>query len=85
MSYSKTVTTVFNIRQIGLDMFTYDETFRRIRGNTRYPMKNCHKCSHSFADGEKISLAIIDKGNKVLCKTCAEKLASEDDSIEVMD
>lgn len=68
MSYSKTKTTNYKISSLGIDTFTYDEGFREARRGSRYRMESCHKCTKKFNDGEKITLAITDKGNKTLCK-----------------
>lgn len=83
MSYMKTQTTKYQVQQLGIDMFVYDERFRKAREGSRYKMKSCHKCNKKFNDGEKITLAITNKGNKVLCKSCANFLADQDPEIIV--
>lgn len=74
---TKTKTTTFNILQVGLDMMTFNESYRRIRGGARYKGFQCYACNKKFEDGEKISLAITDKGNKTLCRSCALKFKTE--------
>ena len=39
-------------------------------------------CKHHFEDGEKISLAITDKGNKTICHDCAVEIQKEMERIE---
>lgn len=73
----KTKTTRYSIKQIGLDMFTFDEKFRRIRGEMKYKMFECYACNKGFKDGDKISLIITDKGNKVVCHECGIEIKNE--------
>jgi transcription elongation factor Elf1 len=63
--------------QIGLDMITFDETYRTIRANHRYQGFSCYVCNKSFKDGDKISLIITDKGNKVVCHGCGVDIKHE--------
>lgn len=53
MSYMKTQTTKYQVQQLGIDMFVYDERFRKAREGSRYKMKSCHKCNKKFNDREK--------------------------------
>lgn len=73
----KTKTTTYKVIQIGLDFLTFDQSYRRIRSGARYKGFQCYACNKKFVDGEKISLAITDKGNKVLCRSCAEQFNKE--------
>jgi len=73
----KTRTTKYIIRQIGLDMFTFNEAFRRIRGEMKYKMFECYVCNKDFKDDDKISLIITDKGNKVVCHGCGVEIKKE--------
>ena len=36
--------------------------------------KQCKKCNKPFKDGDKMYMAITDKGNVFLCKECAREL-----------
>lgn len=77
-SYSKTSTKVFDVYQVGLDMYTNNEKFRKIRSGAKYKCKSCHVCNHRFEDNEKISLLLMNKdGNKVACHDCAVKIMNE--------
>jgi hypothetical protein len=77
-----TTTTKYKITQAGLDMMHFDESYRRIRGNYKYKGFECFMCKHHFEDGEKISLAITDKGNKTICHDCAVEIQKEMERIE---
>jgi len=73
----KTKTTTYTIKQITLDMLTFNETYRRIRGQSRHKMFDCHACNKDFKDGDKISLIITDKGNEVVCHECGIEIQKE--------
>ncbi|MCM3452775.1 hypothetical protein M3685_02280 [Heyndrickxia oleronia] len=73
----KTSSTTYNIKQIGLDFMVFNEDYRRIRGRAKYKGFNCFSCEKNFVDGEKISLAITDKGNKVLCQSCGGNIKKD--------
>ena len=75
--YTHTVRTTYKILQIGIDMLKFDESYRRIRGNMKNKMFNCHKCKKAFQDGDMISLLITNKGNKAACHKCADKFSKE--------
>lgn len=75
--YTHIIRTTYKVQQIGIDMFTFDDVWRRIRGNSRNKMFHCHKCKKAFQDGDKISLLITNKGNKAACHNCANKLKEE--------
>ena len=62
---------------MGIDMMVFDEVYRRIRGGARYKGFQCFNCHHRFIDGEKVSLTITSKGNKVLCHDCAVSFEKE--------
>ena len=84
MSYVTIVKTKYKVYKIGLGMLTYDETFRQGRKNLHLKkLSSCHRCNRKFKDGEEFSLAVTDKGNKVICNECAEQLASENSEIEI--
>lgn len=77
MKLKKTIparTATFTASQCQIDWIEMTPRFREIRAGARNKMDKCHWCKHPFADGEKMSLAISDKGNKVLCRSCAEQL-----------
>jgi len=42
-------------------------------------MDKCFWCKQEFLDGEMMALAATEKGNKVLCQTCADKIESSDE------
>ena len=72
MEIRKTTTKVFKVDSIALDMFTFNEEFRRNRSHSRRKYSQCFKCRHEFQDGEKTSLAVIEgSSNEVLCHDCA--------------
>lgn len=57
------------VNQIGLNLFTFSESFRRIRKKD----KGCKFCRKPFVNDQYIHLAFTDKGNKLLCDDCANK------------
>ena len=77
LTITKTTTKRYNIQQIALDMMCFDESYRRIRGNMRNKLFSCHSCGRNFQDGEKMSLIITDKGNKMVCHKCGEEIKAE--------
>lgn len=72
MLISKTTTKKFNVLQARANMFTFNEDYRRIRGNMRYKGFKCFNCNKQFEEGEKFGLIITDKGNKTICNSCVE-------------
>lgn len=64
----------FEASALQIDWLEMTPRFREIRSGARNKMDKCNWCKHPFADGEKMSLAICDKGNKVLCSGCANQL-----------
>jgi len=67
-------TVNFEAEQCSIDFLTMSPRYRSIRAKSRNKMTSCHWCKYAFVDGEMMSLAITRKGNKVLCRTCAEQL-----------
>ena len=74
MRYSHTKTEHFNVDAVLIDAFTFDESWRRIRGKRKNKLSDCHVCKKAFKDRDKISLLIMKKGNKVGCHECSSKL-----------
>ena len=75
-SFTETKTTVFKPEWIKKEFLTYDETFRSARKRMKTKMNSCKKCKHKFIDGEMMALASFGaKGNKVLCRKCADELS----------
>ena len=78
MTLSKRIparTVTLNARWCRKDFTTFDESYRRIRGHSRYKGFECYWCHHKFEDGESIALACIEgTGNKVFCSDCADGL-----------
>jgi len=77
LEITKTRTTKYTIQQIGLDFLTFDEKFRSIRENHRYPGFECYACGKHFKDGDKISVIVTDKGNKIVCHNCGVEIQKE--------
>lgn len=77
VTFTKTTTKTYNILQVALDFLAFNKSYRRIRGNSRYPGFECYQCRRHFQDGEKISLALTDKGNKVLCHDCGMEIKAK--------
>lgn len=77
MIIQKTVTNSYNILQVSTDFLVFNEQYRRIRGGARYKGFQCFSCNHKFEDGEHIGLIITNKGNKVVCQTCAHDIKNE--------
>lgn len=69
----RTRTTRYQVTQAAVDLLTFNEAYRRIRGNNRYKGFSCFNCGKDFEDGEKLGLIITAKGNKVVCRECGLK------------
>lgn len=69
--------TTYRIYQIGINLFLFNENYRQIRGGAKYKGFSCFSCNRKFEDGEDISLAVTNKGNKTLCIKCAVKFKKE--------
>lgn len=74
----ETTVTRYDVLQVGLDVFTYDDKFRTIRETVGgYQASECFACGRAFKDGESIGLAITSRGNRAVCQTCGAKLLKE--------
>jgi hypothetical protein len=73
-------TVHFEASSCKLDWMEMNPRFRDIRAQSRNPMDKCHWCKHNFVDGEMMSIAITDKGNKVLCHDCGAALLNPPDT-----
>lgn len=60
----KTRTTRYQVIQAMVGLLTFNEAYRRIRGNNRYKGFSCFNCGKDFEDGEKLGLTIA--GNSTL-------------------
>ena len=79
MKLTKTVpahTVSFEATFCKPDWLKMTPQFRAIRSKSRYKMDNCFWCHYKFQDEDMMALAISNKGNKVLCQTCAKLLAT---------
>ena len=74
-------TTRYVITQVAVDFLTFNERYREIREPMRYQGFECYNCGCLFQDGEKLSLAITSKGNKVVCRACGEMFHAELDQV----
>jgi len=74
---TKVKTTTYSINNIVMDVFTFTDQFQQIRKKHRYKANNCFSCQKRFQPDEKLSLAFTDKGNKVLCRECADKYLAQ--------
>lgn len=71
----KTITRKYVITAIAINMFTYDESFRKIRSKFRYQGNTCYNCGHKFNDNEKISLVQFKNyPNRLVCRHCARHI-----------
>jgi len=78
LTITRTTVTHYRINQIALDLLTFDESYRRIRGRMKNKLFDCFSCKRDFTDGEKISLIIITgSGNKVVCHGCGVEIEKE--------
>lgn len=78
LTITKTTIKQYKITQIALDFLTFDESYRRIRGNMKNKLFNCFSCKREFKDGEAISLIIITNSkNKVVCHDCGLEIEKE--------
>jgi len=70
--------TVYTVKQVFLDFIEFDELWRREREKSQiYKGFSCFNCEKKFIDGEKMSVLVTDKRNKVACKKCGEKLLEQ--------
>jgi len=77
----KVTTKIYEIEALSIDMFEA-KSFLEIRRKMKNKLNKCFKCNRAFtgSDEERITLAFTKKGgNKVLCRTCAEEVASTSD------
>lgn len=73
----KTCIRRYAITAVALDLLDCTEQYRRVRQGRRYGGLGCFVCGHPFEDGEKISLAFCNQGNKTVCRKCGETLQRE--------
>jgi hypothetical protein len=82
MEIIRTVTKKYKVIGVAIDTFTFNETFRRIRGKFRYKGAQCFRCFSKFKDGEKMSLLqFSNHPNRMACNQCAtlcDKLLKEE-------
>ena len=68
-------TKVVKITQAKREWVEMSDRFRLIRSKMRNPMDTCFWCGHKFDNGDKMGIALMDKGpNKVICNDCFDKL-----------
>lgn len=78
-SITKTVTTTYTPEWIKKEFLVYGPEFKKARERLRTKYNHCFACNTPFQDGEAIALASFGKhGNKVLCQTCANDLADDE-------
>jgi predicted SprT family Zn-dependent metalloprotease len=77
LEITKTRTTRYKILHVDVDAFTFDEHWRRIRGESRYKGFECYACDKHFKNGDRMGLIFTDKGNRVVCQECAKEIAKE--------
>jgi len=70
MEITRTRTTIYKVTQVAVDFLEFSEEFIRIRKGFKYQGFQCFSCHKKFEMGEKISLFITNKGNKVACQKC---------------
>ncbi len=69
--------TTYEVEAVRLDFVQFTETYRDIRKYSRDKMFDCFSCGRDFEDGDMVSLALTDKGNKALCHDCAVVLEKQ--------
>ncbi|WP_164219339.1 hypothetical protein [Virgibacillus sp. YIM 98842] len=57
------------VSKVLLNLMLYDENFRRIRKRD----KACKLCRKPFKNMDSLHVGFTDKGNKLMCWTCADK------------
>ena len=80
VTFSTIVKTTYEVKQVSPeDGVTFDFT-KFMESAKRYNMKwnleqtHCKKCEKPFQDGDRMYMAITNRGNLFLCKECARKL-----------
>ena len=74
-SFTETKTTTFKPIWVRKEFLLYDDVFRKARSKMKTKLNKCQKCKRGFEDGEMMALACFKgKGNKPLCRTCADEL-----------
>ena len=74
-SFCETTKTVFEPLWIKKEFLPYDEVFRAARSRMKEKLNKCQKCKRPFEEGEMMALACFKKkGNKPLCRKCADEL-----------
>jgi hypothetical protein len=73
MEITKTTTHKYEVANVALNLFVFNENFRKIRGRFKYKGFACFRCHHKFKDGEKISLLQFKNyPNRLVCHECAK-------------
>jgi hypothetical protein len=77
LEITKVKKTTYKIFQVAVDFFTFNERYKQIRQKFSDQGFDCFICKRPFKPGEKIGLVVTNKGNKVVCRKCAEKVSKE--------
>jgi hypothetical protein len=77
MEITKVKKTTYKILNVVVDLITFDEHYVKMRQKYNYQGFSCFICNKRFELNEKIGLIFTDKGNKAVCRKCAEEVKGE--------
>lgn len=80
VTFSTIVKTTYEVEQVSpedgvvFDFTKFMETRNKYRMGIGDRETHCKKCEKPFQDGDRMYMAITNRGNLFLCKECARKL-----------
>lgn len=82
-TFTEVITNTYKVTDVSPEdgiTFDFAETKNKSKKlGIKWPLKedNCKKCKKAFQKGDRMYLAITDKGNVFICKDCAKQLRKE--------
>lgn len=75
-------TVTIQFYSVSIDWATMGPKWRSARSGLKSMLDSCFWCRHKFEDGEKMTLGFSTKGNKMLCRNCADSMQATQRSEE---
>jgi rRNA maturation endonuclease Nob1 len=82
-TFTEVITNTYKVTDVSPeDGITFDYTdlkkkTKKLGFKWRTEQNNCKKCKKAFHDGDRLYLAITNRGNFFMCKDCAKQLRRE--------
>lgn len=73
ISITKTVTTKYKVSSVSRNFLVLNENNRKTRPGAFGAFK-CFLCDQSLGTGDKLEIIETDKGQKIVCKQCADDI-----------